>query len=661
MKYNIDSIIKKLLIKYPDFSDIINNTKFIENDNEKTACTDGKDIYYNPNFMKSLSKKQQLMVLAHEVCHIALNHINRLEDKNLDLWNIATDAVINANLEKDGCDLFPGCVQIKDALEYDSEELYEKLLQIYKDKKEEQLKKQNQGSQGQSEQGQSSQGQGEQNQDGQGQSEQGQSSQGQGEQKQDGQGQNEQGQNSQGQEGQNQDGQGQNEQGHGSQGQGGQNQDGQGQNEQGQNSQGQGGQNQNKVTGSSQSKDNSAKSFDDIVDSIINHDESSLVKNHTSWIKEKTNDNEDINEDKSDENKSKSNNSKSNASDKKKKTKSDNKSSDNKKETKTDDDGKSDDKKDDGKSDDKKDDGKSGDKKDDGKSDDKKDDGKSDDKKDDGKSDDNKKILREKLKKKIKDRKEEKTSTNENNDEVKEYSENDFQKRKFKKSDKDVFEKNRNDRLQKIQIEKDKLKEQLMLCGQDDANTFGEANIGTIGNYGQPIDWRRLLRESISRDIDWTLRNAEVEDGIVLSRLEEFPCSETEIVLDTSGSVSVDLLKNFLREVKNILKNSKIKVGCFDTRFYGFEEIKTMEDIENFKFRGFGGTDFNAAVNAFTKRVDNRIVFTDGYAPMPDKKVKAIWLVYGDGSIKPDGGKVIHITPDMLNKLNARGRTLKRY
>ena len=125
--------------------------------------------------------------------------------------------------------------------------------------------------------------------------------------------------------------------------------------------------------------------------------------------------------------------------------------------------------------------------------------------------------------------------------------------------------------------------------------------------------------------------------------------------------MSVDLLKNFLREVKNILKNSKIKVGCFDTRFYGFEEIKTMEDIENFKFRGFGGTDFNAAVNAFTKRVDNRIVFTDGYAPMPDKKVKAIWLVYGDGSIKPDGGKVIHITPDMLNKLNARGRTLKRY
>ena len=145
-----------------------------------------------------------------------------------------------------------------------------------------------------------------------------------------------------------------------------------------------------------------------------------------------------------------------------------------------------------------------------------------------------------------------------------------------------------------------------------------------------------------------------------MSRLEELACSETEIVLDTSGSVNTTMLRNFLRECKNILKNSKIKVGCFDTRFYGFQEIKTMEDIENFQFRGFGGTDFDVAVNAFSNRVDNRIIFTDGLAPMPNKKVRAIWLVYGDGSIKPDGGKVIHITPDKLEELNGRARILRR-
>ena len=56
---------------------------------------------------------------------------------------------------------------------------------------------------------------------------------------------------------------------------------------------------------------------------------------------------------------------------------------------------------------------------------------------------------------------------------------------------------------------------------------------------------------------------------------------ETEIVLDTSGSINEILLKNFLRECKNILQHTKLKVGCFDTEFYGFHEIRTEEDIEN--------------------------------------------------------------------------------
>ena len=54
---------------------------------------------------------------------------------------------------------------------------------------------------------------------------------------------------------------------------------------------------------------------------------------------------------------------------------------------------------------------------------------------------------------------------------------------------------------------------------------------------------------------------------------------ETEIVLDTSGSIDDKLLRNFLRECKNILNFYKIKVGCFDTKFYGFTEIKNMKDI----------------------------------------------------------------------------------
>lgn len=171
-----------------------------------------------------------------------------------------------------------------------------------------------------------------------------------------------------------------------------------------------------------------------------------------------------------------------------------------------------------------------------------------------------------------------------------------------------------------------------------------------IGASAPLIDWRVILPNTINYGVDWSYSNAVLEDNIVRPVLEELPVPETEIVLDTSWSVDEDLLRNFLRECKNILTFSKMKAGCFDTVFYGFHDIRSEKDIDNMVFQGGGGTDFNVAVDAFTMRVDNRIIFTDGQAPMPDKPVNAIWVVYGDEEISPAGGTVIHIKPEMLSK-----------
>ena len=115
-----------------------------------------------------------------------------------------------------------------------------------------------------------------------------------------------------------------------------------------------------------------------------------------------------------------------------------------------------------------------------------------------------------------------------------------------------------------------------------------------------------------------------------------------------------DLLRNFLRECKNILQRSRVWAGCFDTVFYGFHEIRTEEDIEQMPFEGGGGTDFDTAVDAFSLRVDNRIIFTDGEADMPSKPMDAVWMVYGEKTIDPAGGRVIHITPEQLEHLKGR-------
>ena len=215
--------------------------------------------------------------------------------------------------------------------------------------------------------------------------------------------------------------------------------------------------------------------------------------------------------------------------------------------------------------------------------------------------------------------------------------------------EKDAFKKNLEDKKKQLEELKEIISKQASQAG-----TSTNRDIRTVNDIGTAkplIDWRYVLREAIKYDVDWSYKNATLEDGVVSANLEEQPMPETEIVLDTSGSINEVLLKNFLRECKNILQHTKLKVGCFDTEFYGFHEIRTEEDIEKMRFQGGGGTDFDVAVGAFSRRVENKIIFTDGEASMPDMPLDAIWIVFGGKRINPKGGKVIHIDNEQLERI----------
>ena len=143
MSFDIESIKRKMLVKYPFFGSVVANVDYRANKNVPTAGTDGKVIHYNLEFLEKLSVEEQTFIFAHEVCHIAFNHILRSEDKDSYIWNIATDAVINAFLKRDGLKMVEGGVDMADAINYDAEQLYEKLL------KEKQQQQQNsQGNKG---------------------------------------------------------------------------------------------------------------------------------------------------------------------------------------------------------------------------------------------------------------------------------------------------------------------------------------------------------------------------------------------------------------------------------------------------------------------------------------------------------------------------------
>ena len=127
MSTETDKIKRKLLVKYPTFGSIIANLDFQPSNSIDTAGTDGKVLLYNPDFLNNLNENQQIFLFAHEVCHVAFDHIFRSEGKDKDTWNTAADAVTNALLVQDGLTTIDGVVNIPEAINYDVEEMYNKL------------------------------------------------------------------------------------------------------------------------------------------------------------------------------------------------------------------------------------------------------------------------------------------------------------------------------------------------------------------------------------------------------------------------------------------------------------------------------------------------------------------------------------------------------
>lgn len=81
---------------------ILGQTEFVWDDTEDTAWTDGLKIGFNPHFFLSLPLESRITVLAHELWHIAYEHMIRLNGRDPENWNIAADHVINLYLQEKG-------------------------------------------------------------------------------------------------------------------------------------------------------------------------------------------------------------------------------------------------------------------------------------------------------------------------------------------------------------------------------------------------------------------------------------------------------------------------------------------------------------------------------------------------------------------------------
>ncbi|NBR24947.1 MAG: VWA domain-containing protein [Micrococcales bacterium] len=90
-----------LLLKASFFGNLATRLKLVNADEWcATAATDGRNFYYNARFIKMLRPKEVEFLFGHEVLHCVYDHFGRRGDRNPQLWNIADDFCVNADLKK---------------------------------------------------------------------------------------------------------------------------------------------------------------------------------------------------------------------------------------------------------------------------------------------------------------------------------------------------------------------------------------------------------------------------------------------------------------------------------------------------------------------------------------------------------------------------------
>lgn len=95
----------------PFFATLAMHTRFIEKNDLPTAATDGHDVFYNSEFLGSLTDTHLDGVLLHEVLHAALAHVHRRGRRDPRRWNIAADVVVNGLVLGNNFDLPEGHVR----------------------------------------------------------------------------------------------------------------------------------------------------------------------------------------------------------------------------------------------------------------------------------------------------------------------------------------------------------------------------------------------------------------------------------------------------------------------------------------------------------------------------------------------------------------------
>lgn len=160
------------------------------------------------------------------------------------------------------------------------------------------------------------------------------------------------------------------------------------------------------------------------------------------------------------------------------------------------------------------------------------------------------------------------------------------------------------------------------------------------------VDWRRELSSLIRRTFaqvaglrDYTYQRPsrrqsamrQSGQGVILPAMRQPNPPRVAIVIDTSGSMSDEMLTWALTETQGVLRSlgsagRQVRVISCDAK----AETQRVTSVSQITLKGGGGTDMRVGITeAMSQREkpDAVILITDGYTPYPDEPLKAATLI----------------------------------
>jgi predicted metal-dependent peptidase len=139
------------------------------------------------------------------------------------------------------------------------------------------------------------------------------------------------------------------------------------------------------------------------------------------------------------------------------------------------------------------------------------------------------------------------------------------------------------------------------------------------------LDWRDIIRAQIESSIKsnysfMRVNRKSFQIPAILPGMDNSVQIDVCLAIDTSGSISTTMLKDFVSEVAGIMdqyENYRVRIWQFDTAVYGFDEFTSDDgrDMTEYDIKGGGGTDFDVNWQYMKENEiepDQFIMFTDG-------------------------------------------------